>query len=158
MSMNTNRKDKNILNVTEQPDGFVENTLDYEQYALIYSENYEKIMGKTHNETDQDYWAGLVKISSDAIGSKSVYRKCRAYSGIKSQDVALGYRTQQTLFPKDKVDMERKIKVEKAHSFCYLWNQFDTEKKYGFRATMYGIGATIVLSLISIILTMVFAC
>ena len=155
MSINTNRKDKNIFNVTEQPKGFVENTLDYEQYALIYSENYEKIMGKTHNETDQDYWAGLVKISSDAIGSKSVYRKCRAYSGIKSHDVALGYRTQKPLSLNNKENKE--IRVERTNWFCYLWNQFDTAKKYGFRAAVYGIGFTIVFSLLSIILTIVCA-
>ena len=158
MSINTNRKDKNIFNVTEQPKEFVQNTLDYEQYALIYSKNYEKIMEKTPSETDQDkdYWAGLVKISSDAIGSKSVYRKCRAYSGIKSHDVALGYRTQQTLSLNNKDNKE--IRVERTNWFCYLWNQFDTAKKYGFRAAVYGIGFTIVFSLLSIILTMVFAC
>ena len=157
MSMNTNRKDKNILNVTEQPDGFVENTLDYEQYALIYSKNYEKIMGKTPNGTDKahGYWAGLVKISPADKKGKAVYRKLLSFPIIKGNEVGLGYRTQQILFSKDEENKE--IRVKRVHWFCYLWNQFDTEKKYGFRATMYGIGATIVLSLISIILTMVFA-
>ncbi len=159
MSKNNKKEKIKIFNVVSQPADFDKKTFDYENYVLVHSKNLGSLICKKtkRQKRPQYYWEGLVKISREDGEGKPVYRKCRACNGINSEEIALGYRTQSALFPQNK-QKNKEVVVERANNFCYLWKQFDTANRSAFRAAVYGIGTTIVLSIASIVVTIIYSC
>ena len=155
------KKKGNSLKVRALPKEFVEKTLEYENYALIYSKNYELIMNGKETDSiadkdgDQSYWEGLVKITNPNKKCKYVYRKCRAFNEIKCDEIALGYRTKQVLGIKQD---DEKVKIQRACWFCYLWCHGDSAIKHSFRLAVLGLLATIVFSLISLLMNYFCCC
>ncbi len=159
MCKNNNKEEINTFKVENIPQDFMDKTIDYENFALVYSKSLGSLICKKTKRQirPQYYWEGLVKISREDGEGKPVYRKCRACNGINSEEIALGYRTQKELFPQNN-QKKKKVIVERANNFCYLWKQFDTANRSAFRAAVYGIGTTIVLSIASIVVTIIYSC
>ncbi|MGM9735074.1 MAG: hypothetical protein ACI3ZL_01550, partial [Candidatus Cryptobacteroides sp.] len=131
------------MRVISHPKDFCANCLDYETYALVYSKSIADINGEQLKQTDdRDKLNGYVRISA---GRKKIYRKCRAYCGIKGDEISLGYRSRAELGGNNNVT------VAPTGWFSYHWMNSEPGLKHSFRITVVALALTALSSLLSII-------
>jgi hypothetical protein len=146
----SNKNNFALKEAIEQDADFFKLTIDYEKYALVFSKELSKILDNTNDDDvkDQSYWEGLVKISPNDGKGNPVYRLCRAYNGVKSGQIALGFRTRKNLSPNKESQFQ--VRVEKASWFCYMWCNMSSEVRYSFRFAVIGLLLSFLGILISI--------
>ena len=154
--------------VVVQPKSFLSgNALVNEEYVLVYSKKLAEIFsdesskndqkGNKQDEKDQIFMEGLVKITPLGSSQKPIFRKCRAHNEVKSDEIALGYRTNKALFQNDYKEPGRQVIVERACWFCYLWHNMKSDVKHAFRSATIGLIITAlgsIASIASIIITL----
>lgn len=120
---------KQQYTVVEMDPDFVKYNSEYEQYALIYSKEMQKLFDTSSNnkENKEDNiktaepiaFGRYVKLCHRGI---VIYRKCRAECHINSGQIGLGYRTQKEL-GLDSNNGNGNVCLKESNFLCYyLWN------------------------------------
>ena len=83
---------------------FVDQTLEYEDYVLVYSKTIQKIYGVDSNQEDstkelEAYYSKIMDnyVCIENSEGKKIYRKCRGRNGVNSGEICIGYRSLKEL-------------------------------------------------------------
>lgn len=105
---------------------------DYEQYAYVYSKTIsEEIYHDDDVSIDQ-----YVKITRC---SKTIYRKCAARKGVKSNEISLGNRSIKELGLKRKDLGVEKVCISKSNWFLYHFYNSDVSFRMLFIIALIGL-------------------
>lgn len=157
------------LSVTDQTLDFMKTCADYEQYALVYSKKMTELQeaedkkgtiidegkkqaGVKNNVVREEQLKRLDTIDryvKICCKGKAIYRKCRAKSGIKANEIGLGDRTQKELG----CDKQNQVDVcVNASSFIsYYLHNSDRYIKVAAWITLAGSFFTIISAVIAIL-------
>ena len=131
-----------VLTTVKLPADFVDTTMDYEEYALVYSKVFHNIQ---ENVDCDDLFNGYVKLTSKSTGC-SVYRKCRAYKGCKSGDIAIGSRTRKELG-----DGKDEVIIQHTNWLAYNLHHSDRSRRASVIITLIALLCSILSSIISVL-------
>ena len=123
------------LAVIDMDTEFVKNTREFEQYALCYSkamaELFQEKAASPESPIQLDLERFVVLVNSKT--KKRVYRRSSSRNGVKSNQIAIGYRTQKELGVKS----GEKVAVGRASWIQYYWyNSVIYEKTMFFFAVI----------------------
>lgn len=117
---NEEKRQVNELTVIEMDKEFVKSTREFEQYALCYSKAMSKLFQDEDSgpESFQELDLERFVVLENPQTNKRVFRKSAARNGVKSNQIAIGYRTQKEIGVKN----GEKITVGRANWIQYYWH------------------------------------
>lgn len=107
-----------------------------EHYVALHSSVFKKLFG--WDDSQEDNFEGLVKISNPYKSGKSVYRRAvgHSYKGLDGKHGMLGHRTRKMLQAGDSSELI----IQPTCWFWYLWYHYDSVVCWPFRlAILFGL-------------------